>query len=218
REMNSWFFEGSAEQNFIGHQAKEIYFDRIYAPFVEGKKDLTFLDLGANLGLVSYYFSQFAKKIFSVEPSAEHFACLSRMVSENKLEEIITPINKAIYLKSGKFPLFHNTNRTMRSLHTAVHDNSSPPETVDCITLDQLFDEYKIDHVDLLKLDIEGTEAEVLASEGFAKVADKIDLIIGESHNWMGRHSQQLIDALESRGFVYSVIPGDAQLFCAQKK
>ncbi len=216
--MQGLYFEGRLEENYFGHIMAEVYKDKIYAPFLENKKDLTILDIGANVGIVAHYFSQFAKKVFAIEPSAEHFACLSRMVSENKLGEIIIPINKAIFIKSGKFPLFHNINRTMRSLHTAVNDNSSPPELVDCLTLDQLFEEQKIDHVDVMKIDVEGSEAEILASEGFRKVADKIGLIIGEQHSWMGRHPQQLIDSLESKGFSYTVIPGEARLFVAVKK
>ena len=216
--MQALFWEGDIKDNYLGHQMCEIYKDKVYAPFTDGKKDLTVLDIGGNIGLTSHYLSQFAKKVFVVEPSKEHFACIQKMIEFNKLEEIITPINKAIYMQSGKFPLFHNTNRTMRSLHAAVNDNSSPAEEVTCITLDQLFLENDIDHVDIMKIDVEGSEAEILASGGFGKVADKVDLIIGESHAWMGRHPQQMIDALEDRGFHYQEIKNDAHLFVASKK
>lgn len=216
--MQGLFWNGKIEENYWGHILAEVYKDKIYAPFLEGKKDLVFVDIGANVGIVSHYFSQFAKKVFSVEPSKEHFECIKKMVEFNNLGEIITPINKAIYIKNGKLPLFHNTNRTMRSLHMAVQDGSSEPEEVDCVTLDELFEENKIDHVDILKLDVEGSEAEILASGGFSKVADKIDLIIGEQHAWMGRNPQQFIDALEDRGFKYQEINNDAKLFVAVKQ
>jgi FkbM family methyltransferase len=216
--MNGIFYEGKIEENYLGHQIKEIYFDKVYHPFVENRKDLVFLDIGGNIGLTSNYFSQFAKKVYTVEPSAEHFACIQKMVEFNKLGEVIVPINNAVYIQSGKFPLFHNANRTMRSLHMAVNDNSSDPEEVSCITLDQLFSTYQISHVDIMKIDCEGSEAEILASGGFSQVADKIDLVIGEQHSWMGRHPQQLIDALEDRGFKYQEINNEAKLFVAVKQ
>ena len=105
----------------------------------------------------------------------------------------------------------------MYSLHQAVNDNSIPPEQVETITLDKLFEDEKIEHVNLLKLDVEGTEAEILGSDTFRKVAPKIDTIVMELHSWMGRHPNQIGESLKSNGFKVSQLPNDATIVVAQK-
>ena len=105
----------------------------------------------------------------------------------------------------------------MNSLHMAVNDGSSPSEEVECITFDTLFANEKIEHVDFMKLDVEGSEVEVLSSEGFRKVAPKIDLIVLEIHAWNGRHPNQVKDALRGNGFTVDQIPNDANILVAKK-
>lgn len=216
-KLNAFFFLTPIESNFLGHQMAEIYRDKIYAPYVEGKENLVILDIGANLGLTAYYFSQFAKIVYALEPSTPHFDCLARMITFNEIKNI-KPIKKAVFIDSEKHPFGGpKDNTTMKSLHMATWAEGKPEEVVDCITLDKLFEDEKIDHVNLMKLDIEGTECEVLSSLGFSKVASKIDIIIGEQHQWSGRHPHQLKEALKNNNFTLEEIPGDAQLFVAKR-
>ena len=215
--MHAIFFNEPIERNFIGHIMAEVYKDRVYAPFMEGKKDLTVLDIGANIGLTSYYFSQFAKQVISLEPSLEHFDVFTTMLKYNKIGNVM-PVNKALYIKDGVLPFHHNANRTMYSLHGAVDDNSSPTEDVQCTTIKSLFDEYKLDHVDFMKLDVEGSETEIVSHSSFVEVADKIDTMVIEQHSWSGRNEHQLKDALESVGFAVSQFPNDATLWVAKHK
>lgn len=213
---HAFFFNPPIFSHFIGHQMAEVYKDSVYDRYVAGKKDLTILDIGANIGITAYYFQHFGK-VYAVEPSQEHFNLLSTMIKFNHLEDKIIPINKAIDVKNGNFTLYHPKNKTTYSLHSGVAKYSQSQETVEAITLDKLFEDNKIDHVDILKLDVEGSEYEILAGEGFEKVAPKIDLIIGETHDWVNRHPRQLVDALENNGFKFEVIPNEASLFVARK-
>ncbi len=79
-------------------------------------------------------------------------------------------------------------------------------------------EEEKIDHVNLLKMDIEGIEFELFGSESFAKIAPKIDTIVGEIHSYSGRNPMQLVDALKTNGFEFYKVANDAQLFIAKRK
>ena len=214
--MHAILFNEPIENNFIGHIMAEVYRDRVYAPFLEGKKDLTILDIGANIGITSYYFSQFAKDVYSVEPSLEHFDILTRMLEFNHIKNV-HPINKAVYMKEGQLPLFNNPNKTMKSLHQAVSDGT-PPEMVDCITLQGLMDQNKIEKVDFMKIDTEGSEVEILSNTAFRSVSPRIKTIVGEYHDWSGRHENQIKDALESAGYTFSWIPNQAHLFLAERK
>lgn len=210
------FWEPPLENTYLAYQFKEIYIDKVYQPYLEGKTDLTIVDIGAS-GLTPYYFSQFASKVYAVEPSTSHFDLLMKGIEYNKSDNIM-PINKAIYLKQGKFPLFHNANPTMFSLHQAVNDNSTPPEEVEAITFPQLFADYSIEHVDLMKIDVEGTEVELICSTPFKEVAPKIDALFMEVHAWNERNPQQLLDGLKDAGFTnIKPVPNDANLIIATK-
>ena len=211
------FFKPPLEINFLGHQMAEIYRDRVYASALEGKKDLTIIDCGANIGLTTYYFSQFAKIVYSIEPSKEHFEILQKMVEFNKLTNV-NLINKAIYIKKGNFPFGGPIqNKTMKSLHMATWQDGKPEETVETLTFKDLFEENKISHVDLLKLDIEGTETEVISHTSFTEVAPKINTVIVERHGWSGRHENQLIEAFKNAGYQIKPIIGSADLLIATR-
>lgn len=212
--MKGIFYNGEIENNYVGHIMAEVYKDQVYGSFLVGKKDLTILDIGANIGITANYFSQFGK-VYALEPSKQHFECLKHMVEFNKLD--VVPIKKALFIKDGKLPLFHNTNNTMFSLHQSVNDNSAPPEEVDCISLDTLFKEHKIKKVDFMKLDIEGSEVEVISSKGFKEVAEKIDMMVIEIHAWSGRNPNQLLDTLKMRGYHTETLKTDANIIVARR-
>lgn len=218
------FFEPPITSNFLGHQFAEIYKDRVYSQFIEGKNLKTCLEVGANIGVVSYYFSQHFKEVYSLEPSLEHFEVLTKMIEYNKLDNV-HPINKALFIKSGKYPLFHpldaegvENNKTMYSLHQGVaNPQNAKSEEVDCVTLPQLFADHGIEHVDFMKTDIEGSETELFSSDSFREVADKIDTIVVETHAWSGRHPNQILEAFKSNNFTVEQIPNDATLLVARR-
>ena len=210
------FWYGDFDNYFLGHQCEEIFKARIYAPYLENVKDAVVLDVGGNIGAFSLYASKYAKQVYTLEPSLIHFNTILHMLKHNEIENV-KPIKKALFIDNKDYDFHHNKNRTMYSLHQAVEDGSEKPEKIQAISLDKLFEEEKIDHVNLMKLDVEGTEVEIISSEGFAKVADKIDVVIGETHAWSGRHPNQIIDAFKQNGFIVESIPGDAQLFVAKK-
>lgn len=205
--LRALFFYGPLETNWIGHQMAEIFRDGVYKPYMPlGKEGKLALDIGANIGLASIYFSNFFDQVISLEPSEEHFDALKRNMESNLITNV-KPIKKAIYIKNGQFPFGGlPTNRTMRSLHMGVWNGGQPSETVDCVTLDTLFDQEKIEHVDFMKLDIEGSETELISSEGFSAIASKIDTIMGEYYNWSGRNPHQIVDAFHLNGFSYKTI------------
>lgn len=213
---HAFFFKPPVEDNYLGHQLSEIYRDQIFLPLLQGKQNLTIVDCGANIGMTAYYFSRFAKVVHAIEPSLEHFEVLTKMIEYNKLDNVLAH-KLAIYIKEGDFPQYHNHNRTMRSLHTAVNDNTEQPEQVHAVPLDKFFKDNKIEHCDLLKVDIEGSEIEVFSSQGFKEIADKIDTIVTEYHQWSGRPLSQLIDALQLRGFKIEQIPSTAEIIVAKR-
>lgn len=215
----AFFFVPPLQVNYFGHIMAELWKDRVYDPYLPFRKEGSVaLDIGANVGLVSYYLSQHFERVFALEPSTEHFDTLSRMLAFNEITNVF-PIKKALFMENGKFGFGGpKNNTTMRSLHMATWEGGKPEEEVDTITLEALFDELKINHVDLLKMDVEGSEQEILAHPSFKNMADKIKVMLIERHNWSGRHPHQLDEALKNAGFTtIEIIPNSADLLVAKK-
>ena len=215
-KLNGIFWYGDFDNYFLGYQFEEIFKSRIYAPYLENVKDAVVIDCGAHIGAFSLYASKYAKQVYALEPALIHFNALLHMLKHNEIDNV-KPIKKALFIDNDKtYDFYHNPNRTMYSLHQAINDGT-PPEKVQSISLDKLFEDEKIEHCNLLKVDIEGSEVEVISSAGFAKVAPKIDVVVGETHDWSGRHPNQIVDAFKQNGFIVESIPADAHIFVAKK-
>lgn len=218
-KSHAFFFTPPLQNNFWGHIFEELYKSKIYDPYLPTRKEGTVaLDIGGNVGLVTYYLAQHFEKVITLEPSSEHFNTLTQMLAFNELSNV-TPVNKALFTENGQF-MFGGPkdNKTMRSLHMATWQDGKPEEKVETITLEKLFEEQGITHVDLMKLDVEGSEHEILSHPSFKNVAEKIDTILIERHNWSGRHPNQLNEALKNVGFTIETIPNSADLLVAKRK
>ena len=111
----------------------------------------TFVDLGAHVGCTSVYFQQYHHigTYLSVEPSAENFFVLQRNAA---LYPIIC-INKAIFDKNEMVKIDSSSLKGQNH-----HLSEVTGAEVDGISMDSLMKEYHINTIDLLKIDIEGTE------------------------------------------------------------
>lgn len=221
KPIQGLFFR-DAQYNAIGHIVAEIYKDGVYYPFLSGKKDLVMIDAGANVGFWSFYASQYAKTIYAIEPSAEHYEVLQHMVEYNKLGNIVKPQQFALSIKDDKDFLTHYSNTTMYSLYNNLATNNTTGlamtgnEPVTLKRLDTFFKEQNIDMVDFMKFDVEGVEYEILGSDSFSNIADKVKEMVIEVHSYSGRHPNQIIDALKLNKFDVQQIPNDALLLYAK--
>lgn len=216
--MKAIIYNNSIVESYIPGILTEIYKEKVYSPFLKGKKDLIIMDCGANIGLTTSYFSGFAKKIYSIEPSKQHFKVLKEMVRYNDLGDKVTLIRKAIAMENGTELFYHNDNITAFSLKREVDTAGMSSEKVETIRFDTLFEEYGIDHIDFLKLDIEGSEIEVVGGKGFENIADKIDSLLVEYHKWSGRNPSQLVTTLIDYGFDMFSVKSDTLLFGGRRK
>jgi hypothetical protein len=77
-------------------------------------------------------------------------------------------------------------------------------EEVETLTIGDFFKREKIDHIDILKLDVEGQEGKIVASEEFAKYAPKINTILGEWHAWSGISKGLFMNTLRDLGYEFN--------------
>ena len=211
--MKALFFNDFYKDH-VADKIKEVFLEAIYQPLIV--QDGIYVELGANQGIFTLWAYQHAKKIYAVEPSKDHLEVLNMMLKQNEMLDKVEVIPKAISNKNGTATFYHNANTTMNSLNEVVKDEKLESETVETVTIKKLFDDYKIDHVDLLNLDVEGEEFNILSSDEFTEVAPKIKTMVVEYHAWTNTSFVQLITMLEDRGFTIEKANTQATVFIAK--
>jgi len=185
--LNALFYPAGTKEKpikfdslYIPYIYKEIYFEGVYTDIFTGKKDMTVIDVGANIGVVTQYMREFAKIIYAIEPSPEHFEALKKNVEFNKWTNV-KPFQLALSNKDGKAMLNQlDQNRTSHSL--AIEYKGDQVE-VDTMCFDTFLEKNKIKgDIDFVKFDVEGAEDMILRSEGFKKIAHRIKAIEVEFH------------------------------------
>lgn len=171
------------ESLFIPYIYKEIYLEGVYIDVLNTRKDMNILDIGANIGVVTQYMRDYAKKLVAVEPSTEHFEALAKNKEFNNWDNVVT-VKAAIADKDGEMTLkLDSNNRTCHHLQWAgVSETNQKEEKVKTLCFETLLKENNLDVVDFCKFDVEGAEELILMGESFAKVAEKVKAIEVEFH------------------------------------
>lgn len=167
------------ESLFIPWIYKEIYLEGLYGDITNGRKEMTIIDAGANIGIVTQFLRDFAKKVYAVEPSSEHFEALKANKEHNKWDNVEI-FNAAFADKDGEVQLNYLPGN--RTSHSIINNYKQGGQTCKAVAFDTFFAENNIDEVDFMKFDVEGAEDMILRSEGFLKVAPKIKAIEIEFH------------------------------------
>lgn len=133
------------------------------------KPGMVFVDVGANDGYYTLFAARRvgpAGKVVAVEPSTRERVKLRKNLSHNGLCNVIV-VPAALGAASGEADLqlaqgAHSGHNTLGAFaHADVLPASLERVTVD--TLDAVVERLKLPHVDFIKVDVEGSEARVLA-------------------------------------------------------
>ncbi|WP_445731692.1 FkbM family methyltransferase [Mariniflexile sp.] len=135
------------------------------------------IDCGANIGLSAVFFkNKFPEaKIIALEPEHSNFEMLKK---NTKMYEGIHCINKGIWNKSTNLIIKDNNLGNWGFMVEEV-DNDS---TISATSIEEIMCEFNIDHIDILKVDIEGSEKE-LFERNFEKWLSKTKILIIELHD-----------------------------------
>jgi FkbM family methyltransferase len=141
------------------------------------------IDAGANIGLTSvFYANQYPESsIVAIEPEASNFQMLRKNTAPYKN---VRAIHAALWKDNREIDLMdpnsgHYGFRTLEQQKTELASGDN--ESVQGMTLDRIMADLKIGHVDILKLDIEGSEKEVF--ETSAGWIDEVETIVVELHD-----------------------------------
>jgi FkbM family methyltransferase len=119
-----------------------------------------FIDVGANIGLMSFYSSPLVGqtgKVLAVEPTQRFFDDLENGIKKNNFKNII-PLKLGLGSSPGMVPIYHNS--VCPSL-IQTH-STDPSEIIEIKTLDSVIENHNISRVKLIKIDVEGFELEVV--------------------------------------------------------
>ena len=133
-------------------------------------KEGTLIDAGANMGYVSLLASCNLSengKIYALEPSQRDFERLIDNVSINHLSKVISCHNIALSDKTGTAKLMiaveeRSALNTLGSAFSFKGVEKAKVEDVKTMSLDEFIINEGIEHVDVVKLDLEGSELKAL--------------------------------------------------------
>ena len=158
--------------NLVTYIFSNLTKENIFIKNYYGKKKITLVDVGANLGGYTNLVLQNTKvkEIHIFEPSKKCFGYLKKKFTQNKIY-----INNKALSNSNKMNTFYESEvLSQSSLHNLKNKFNSNLENTDvykieCVTLDKYFYGRKKNFViDLLKIDAEGEDLMVL--EGASKL------------------------------------------------
>ena len=129
--------------------------------------DSTYVDIGAWIGPTVLWAAPLCKRVVAVEPDPVARACLAANCAHYRHIDIV---GAAIGPETGRAQFTPHSSGWGASMSRLVGAgvpisstwSTDLAEEVDCYTLPDLFELYAIEDVALLKMDIEGGEAEIL--------------------------------------------------------
>jgi FkbM family methyltransferase len=166
------------------------------------------VDVGANIGSTALAWAKTINggKIFAFEPHPEAFNSLMENIRLNKTEKTILPRQIAIGAIDGNMNLYVSDFGTMAMQHN--HYNWDCKRiTVPLMSIDTFVKKEKIASIDILKIDIEGFEAEALM--GAVESLNKTKRVVLEYHSSELR--KKCIEILDQFGF--NILEKDSLIF-----
>ena len=143
----------------------------------------TVLDCGANVGYsAAYFLSRFpAARLIAVEPDPGNFNLLARNLAP--YGERATALCAAVWSHSGRLMPNEQPYRDGREwAHQVRESHAGETGSIAALDLPSLIDQTRATRISLLKMDIEGAEAVVLAAEP-ERWLGRIDALAIELHD-----------------------------------
>lgn len=168
------------------------------------KEGMTVIDVGASIGYYTLLASRLVGalgRVYALEPDPEAYGYLRRNVASNNCNNVVT-MNMAIWDRSAEAS-FVRKDRERGFL--SPHPVAVALATVETITLDELFAKVGCPRVDLIKLDIEGSETAALQSMQYLSRRNPHLQVIMEydlaNLHQCGTSPEALAAAIQSLGF-----------------
>lgn len=149
------------------------------------KPGMTFIDVGANIGYYTLLSSSLVGRegvVLAFEPSPYAFDILCKTIKNNNINQA-RAIQAGLSDSKGDLQLYLPKISGNHTPSMIANEGGSPIK-VPVLTLDEFLTENKIDHVDLMKVDVEGFEPNILkGAESYIRQG-KVSAILCELNNF----------------------------------
>lgn len=181
---------------------KQIFVDNEYDSLNLPETANTIVDLGANIGLSALFF---VKKypnahIIAVEPDTVNFEFMKRNLED--YSNHVALLKAAIWPSDGAVSLVEHdeSNEGLGAWGYRTETLTEGAEaSVSAISIPTLMNQFSMDFIDILKVDIEGAEYELFEKD-YESWLDKVGLIIIETHDRFKPNSEAMVrNALKGR-------------------
>ncbi len=137
------------------------------------------MDVGANIGITTIWMAKNSKKVYAFEPELNNINRFNENLEVNNINNVKL-VQKAVSDREGvaTFNLFNSYGH--HSLDSNHISKVKEVIQVKTITLDKFCKEKNIKKIDLLKIDVEGFEAQVLKGSKELLRNKSINMIIFE--------------------------------------
>jgi FkbM family methyltransferase len=146
------------------------------------------IDGGSNIGLFSIFMKNLYPdaRIIAIEPDDDNF----KIMQENFASYSgIEAIKAGLWNKSKLLKVHDKYNQGKWAM--VVEETDNPQESnVSGISIDEIMLKYKLDRIDILKIDIETSE-KYLFEENYQNWLPKVKMIIIEFHDWIVKGTAQ---------------------------
>lgn len=161
----------------------QIFFNHEYALLndlqLPGKPVV--VDLGANAGffMLLAKVHWYAATVLCVEPDSKNFALIGQQVEANQLPDVHI-IRAGVWIANEALKVTSEP----KGLEWAFGVRADPSGDTPGLTFTKILNDHRISHVDLLKIDIEGTEEILFEDNAFLeKLERSVSNIIMETHH-----------------------------------
>jgi FkbM family methyltransferase len=123
----------------------------------------TVIDCGAHVGVFTKYaLRRGAGRVVAVEPDPTNLACLEANLSEEIAAGKVSVVEAGVWKERTHLALSHLDEDSAQDTFFPGLPGAKEIEGVLVLPLDEIVDELKLDRVDFIKMDIEGSEREAL--------------------------------------------------------
>jgi len=153
-----WFRHGTSDVPAI----RQVFVHREYAWIYPRGEIRTIVDLGANVGAAAVFLlNQYPQaRVIAVEPATGNFQVLERNLAPYAGRG--AAVHAAVWSSSTPLRIERGYRDGLDwSLQTKPAAAGEAGEHTRALTVAQLLEEFRLEHIDLLKIDVEGAEREL---------------------------------------------------------
>ncbi len=158
------------------------------------------IDVGANVGIYSYYFSTFSESVDSFEPVKQISSLLEAYALRCKKVKLH---NVGLSNRVGKFNIYYPYTISTREPNWGLASLTNP--CIDCGVLSvdvRRLDDYKFTNVDIIKIDVEGHEMDVVLGAVETIRRDRPILLVEIEQRHLKRPISDVFDYIIKLGYV----------------